>query len=46
MDPKEKQKESEQVKESNFSDWLNDLEEKEQPTCNLDDPDDCEACGS
>jgi len=30
-----------------FSSWVNDLEECEQPeTCNLENPEDCEACGS
>ena len=33
-------------KANNFDDWLNDLEEKEQPeACNLIDGD-CENCGS
>lgn len=35
-----------EVKDPAFGDWLTDLEEKEQPTCNIDNPDDCEACGS
>lgn len=29
-----------------FSDFIKELEEKEQPTCNLENPEDCEACGS
>ena len=29
-----------------FNDWLEDLENQEQPTCNLENPEDCEACGS
>ena len=41
-----KSKELEEVKDSNFADWLDDLEEQEQPTCNIDNPEDCEACGS
>jgi hypothetical protein len=32
--------------EGTFGDWVNDLEKQEQPTCNLDNPEDCEACGS
>ena len=31
---------------STFDNWLNDLEEAPQPTCNIDNPEDCEACGS
>ena len=27
-------------------DWIKDLEDKEQPTCNIDNPEDCENCGS
>ena len=26
--------------------FINDLENQEQPTCNIDNPEDCEACGS
>ena len=29
-----------------FDSYMNDLEEKEQPTCNIENPEDCEACGS
>lgn len=29
-----------------FEDWLNELEDAKQPTCNIDNPEDCEACGS
>jgi len=36
----------EEVKDINFDDWLAQLEEKDQPVCNIDNPDDCEACGS
>jgi hypothetical protein len=31
---------------SSFDDWINDLEEAPQPTCNIENPEDCEACGS
>jgi hypothetical protein len=31
---------------SSFDNWLNDLEDAKQPTCNIDNPEDCEACGS
>ena len=33
-------------KQTDFGSWLNDLENQEQPTCNIDNPEDCEACGS
>jgi hypothetical protein len=29
-----------------FEDWLEELEEQKQPSCNIDNPEDCEACGS
>jgi len=29
-----------------FEDFVNELENKEQPTCNLENPEECEACGS
>lgn len=29
-----------------FDDWLEQLEEANQPTCNIENPEDCEACGS
>lgn len=32
--------------EDTMSDWLEDLETREQPVCNMDNPEDCEACGS
>jgi hypothetical protein len=32
--------------ENTFGDWVAELEKKDQPTCNIDNPEDCEACGS
>lgn len=29
-----------------FEQFIKDLEEKEQPTCNIENQEDCEACGS
>jgi hypothetical protein len=29
-----------------FDDFINELENKEQPTCNIENPEDCEACGA
>lgn len=30
--------------EGDFNDFVNELENKEQPTCNIDDPENCESC--
>lgn len=30
--------------DNNFDNWLNELEEAPQPTCNIDNPDLCESC--
>ena len=32
--------------ENSFSDFVKELEQAEQPSCNLENPEDCEACGS
>jgi hypothetical protein len=29
-----------------FEDWMEELEDAPQPSCNIDNPEDCEACGS
>jgi len=29
-----------------FEDFVDELTNKEQPSCNIDNPEDCEACGS
>lgn len=29
-----------------FGSWLEELEKVPQPPCNVDNPEDCEACGS
>lgn len=29
-----------------FNDFIAELENADQPTCNLENPDECEACGS
>lgn len=31
---------------NSFEDFINELENKEQPSCNLENPEECEACGS
>ena len=46
IEDKEVDKTTKSIAENMFGDWLNELEEKEQPeVCTIDDPD-CEACGS
>jgi len=30
----------------NFEDWLEELENQEQPQCSIENPEECEACGS
>jgi hypothetical protein len=32
--------------EGSLDDFINELEITEQPVCNLENPEDCEACGS
>ena len=34
------------MSDNNFDNWLNELEEAPQPTCNIDNPDGCDSCGS
>jgi hypothetical protein len=29
-----------------FEDFVDELTNQKQPSCNIDNPDDCEACGS
>lgn len=31
---------------NDFEDFVSELENKEQPSCNLENPEECEACGS
>ena len=35
-----------QTMSDSFEDFVNELENKEQPSCNLENPEECEACGS
>ena len=32
--------------DTDFADFIDELANAEQPTCNIDNPEDCEACGS
>lgn len=38
--------ESEKKDEEFFDNWTKSLEDMEQPKCDIDNPDDCENCGS
>lgn len=43
---KEQIEKEEGLARATWDSWVVDLEEKEQPSCNIENPDDCEACGS
>ena len=46
IEEKEVKTEAEDIAKDMFSDWLGELEEKEQPeACSIENPD-CENCGS
>jgi hypothetical protein len=46
MDKGKQSKSAEEVAEQVFGNWIQDLEDKDQPdACDIDD-EDCEACGS
>jgi hypothetical protein len=32
--------------ENSFNDFVKELEQAEQPSCNLENPEDCTSCGS
>jgi hypothetical protein len=32
--------------EDSFNDYINDLENKEQPQCSIENNEDCDSCGS
>jgi hypothetical protein len=32
--------------EDSFNDFIKELEQAEQPSCNLENPEDCDSCGS
>ena len=38
--------ETEQAMNESFDDFLKDLSDREQPSCDIDNPEDCDACGS
>jgi len=32
--------------EDTFNDWVAELENQEQPTCNIENPEECDSCGA
>lgn len=34
------------MQDDNFQDWLTELENQEQPTCNIENPEECDSCGA
>jgi len=32
--------------DDNFNEWLEELENQQQPQCNIDNPEECDSCGS
>lgn len=39
-------KENKPKEENEFDNWLEELKQSPQPTCNIDNPEDCLECGS
>ena len=39
-------KETEQAINESFDDFLKDLSDREQTSCDIDNPEDCDSCGS
>jgi|TARA_R110002096_G_scaffold20879_1_gene68287 hypothetical protein len=37
---------NEEIARETWDNWVGELEDKDQPSCNIDNADDCEACGS
>ena len=35
-----------ETSQDSFADFVDELTNLEQPSCNIDNPEDCEACGS
>jgi len=35
-----------EMNEDSFEDFIDELTDQEQPSCNIDNPEDCEACGA
>lgn len=34
------------MQDDNFQDWLTELENQEQPACNIENPEECDSCGA
>jgi hypothetical protein len=35
-----------EISQDSFEDFIDELTNLEQPSCNIDNPEDCEACGA
>ena len=35
-----------EISQDSFEDFIDELTNLDQPSCNIDNPEDCEACGS
>jgi hypothetical protein len=35
-----------EISQDSFEDFIDELTDQEQPSCNIDNPEDCEACGA
>ena len=46
IEEKELDEASKTIARNTWENWLGELEDKEQPNCNIDNPEDCENCGS
>tara|TARA_R100001244_G_scaffold9274_2_gene11365 strand:- start:9645 stop:9803 length:159 start_codon:yes stop_codon:yes gene_type:complete len=46
LSEKDLEEASKEIARNTWDNWVNDLEDKEQPTCSVDNQEDCEACGS
>lgn len=32
--------------DNDFNDWIEELNDMDQPVCNIDDPENCDSCGA
>jgi len=46
IDEKEVDEAAKRIARNTWDSWVRDLEDKDQPTCDIDNPEDCENCGS
>jgi len=46
IDEKKVDEAAQRIARNTWDSWISDLEDKDQPTCDIDNPEDCENCGS